>query len=756
MKKVYLNQKFNNADLDDSHFNNLASLVSSIPDGTTVFISPGVYWTDDYKDQNIASSAENQLLCGISIKQKNITFIGLTKTYSDVIIAGNRGHTLGSKGNWNIMEISDGFRGENITFGNYCNIDLIYERDPSLNVAKRSTNLVQAQTLCGNGDKYYFSNCSFVGFLNLMADFKPQRAYYKDCIFQFTNNAICGGVTNVYEHCTFNVYGSIISDKGSSNICAFFGCEFVNRSKTLRNLCFSKSGGTFALIDTQINGNYRQIDWEINPNPNNFHYVYNVTHNKKEVHISKSFPFMSNTLNAYTLVAYKNDKEYNSLNLLSGSDNWNPNNITSSVIYPYKSVLNIIYEGNNIEIIALITPNNNEKFNFIYDINLLEEIAKTNFSITLRQLHNFLIKPVSSPVEAISNNIVMSSSITVYPSSSFVPSFKKLPVIKYKNNSLNLVYKLTNSKLVDSSEITWYRNSENKLEGASIIATSKITCASTYRLALSDVNNYILATIYPKYEYHKKGELSVVKTSSAIEASMISKVIDPDFSTLEIPISSQFTDNNWFMMVQKTQDSFDIEGIDVHEVPFTYKQGNSYAHLGLYGLITTSQFANLIYYKKYGRDVKITLDLLPNKIGSQGFGAAPQYMDVLFKYDFESKCGYALRIKRITANVAADKAVQCSLIKLVNDKSILISQRLLTSAFVGNCTINIETKSHLVTATLTTDKKQTDVQKDLKLLSKIEFSTSIAENSFGSCGIYFAGTTGANSLMVKSFKITYN
>ncbi|MDR2867768.1 MAG: hypothetical protein LBV55_03830 [Acholeplasmatales bacterium] len=756
MKKVYLNQKFNKKELDATHFDSLSSLAAALEDGSTVYISPGVYWTDDYKDPTPANTPEHPQLVGITFKQQNISFIGVTKVASDVVIAGNRGHTLGSRGNWSVIGLSSGFKAENITFGNYCNFDLVYERDPMQNVEKRSSNLVQAQTICGNGDRYCFINCSFVGFLNLMADFEPKRAYFKDCTFQLTNNAIANGATNVFENCVFNIYGTYLSNHGSSDICAFFGCSFVNQDKRFKTLYFSKSGGAWALIDVDFNGGYKNIEWEFAPTGKNINYLHNVTLNKKEVHVSKSNPFISTILNANTLVAYKNNKEYNSLNLLAGEDNWNPNNIVSNVIYPYKSIFEVNYEGNCIEIKAVITRNNNEKFNFIYDINLLEEVAKTNSSITLKQLHNFLLKPVSIPIEAISNNIVMSTSVIVSPSSSFVPTFLKPPVIKYKANFLILSYKLSNSKLVDASNITWYRSKTNKLDDATVVASSKVTSAQAYRLSMADVNYYIIASISPKYEHHKNGELQEVYYNNLISASQVGKLIDPDFSTIEIFKTTDYQDNNWYMKVAKMPESFEIDELDVHEDAFTYKQGTSYAHLGVYGLIATSQFGHLFYYKKYARDMKLVLNLLPNKTGSQGFGAAPQYLDVFFKYDFESKCGYALRIKRITANVAADKSVQCSLIKLVNNKSILISQRQLTSAFVGNCTITIETKSHLVKATLTSDKKQTDVQKDLKLLTKIEFSTSIAENSFGSCGLYFAGTTGANSILVKNFKISYN
>ena len=54
----------------------------------------------------------------------------------------------GAIGNWNTIGIAGSdFKAENITFGNYCNVDLEYAPDPSKNHKKRCSSITQAQVI---------------------------------------------------------------------------------------------------------------------------------------------------------------------------------------------------------------------------------------------------------------------------------------------------------------------------------------------------------------------------------------------------------------------------------------------------------------------------------------------------------------------------------------------------------------------------------------------------------------------------------
>ena len=94
---------------------------------------------------------------------------------------------------------------ENMTFGNYCNVDLIYPRNPSLNRPKRRNAIVQAQVgICENTDRLFARNCRFISRLNLCPLSGARRSLYKDCYFECTDDALSGSA--VYLDCRFTFF----------------------------------------------------------------------------------------------------------------------------------------------------------------------------------------------------------------------------------------------------------------------------------------------------------------------------------------------------------------------------------------------------------------------------------------------------------------------------------------------------------------------------------------------------------------------
>ena len=58
---------------------------------------------------------------------------GLTQNPENVVLAVNRGQSQGAYGNFTLMDYyGDGLSLYNMTFGNYCNIDLQYPLRPAL------------------------------------------------------------------------------------------------------------------------------------------------------------------------------------------------------------------------------------------------------------------------------------------------------------------------------------------------------------------------------------------------------------------------------------------------------------------------------------------------------------------------------------------------------------------------------------------------------------------------------------------------
>ena len=181
-------------------YRTLQEAVGAAPDGTTIYLTPDVYWTDDPEDPN----EENRLI-GLLLSQNGLQLVGLGEKPEDTVICGDRGQMQGALGNWNTLGIAGSdFYAENITFGNYCSVDLVYPKDPSKNHPKRTNSITQAQVIIpvGHPDRWFLKNCRFISLLNVFSyNAAMKRIYYKDCFFQCTDDSIGTGAVS-YTHLT--------------------------------------------------------------------------------------------------------------------------------------------------------------------------------------------------------------------------------------------------------------------------------------------------------------------------------------------------------------------------------------------------------------------------------------------------------------------------------------------------------------------------------------------------------------------------
>ncbi len=111
-----------------------------------LYIAPWVYWIDNPDNPEIRVPKVGETTpFGLEISCEWLRFQGLSDDAQDVILACNRGQTIGAKGNFTMLNIKgEGLSAENITFGNYCNIDLIYPLNPKLNREKGVPQLCRA------------------------------------------------------------------------------------------------------------------------------------------------------------------------------------------------------------------------------------------------------------------------------------------------------------------------------------------------------------------------------------------------------------------------------------------------------------------------------------------------------------------------------------------------------------------------------------------------------------------------------------
>jgi len=152
---------------------------TSAVDRMTVLIRPGVYWVDNPDDPEVRKAQNgDRAPIGMHIRCPWLRLVGLGQQADEVILASNRGQTQGAVGNFTMFFFhGDGLLLENLTLGNYCNVDLEYRLDPTKNRPRRMEAICQAQLAFADGDYLEARNCRFISRLNtLSAQRRPPHA----------------------------------------------------------------------------------------------------------------------------------------------------------------------------------------------------------------------------------------------------------------------------------------------------------------------------------------------------------------------------------------------------------------------------------------------------------------------------------------------------------------------------------------------------------------------------------------------------
>ncbi len=253
-----------------------------------LYIAPYVYWIDDPDDPAVRVGQGGQAPYGLIIDCEWLRFYGLSDNPVNVVLACNRGQTIGSQGNFTMFRLSgDGTSSENITFGNYCNVDLEFPLKPELNRKKRASAIVQAQLIFCDGDKIVARNTRFISRLNLMPFVGGKRVLFDRCHFECTDDAMCA--TGVYLNSTMDFYSSKPFYATTGTGAVLLNCDI--RAFTREEQYFTKGGGQVAVVDTRFKSETTAyIGWrDVNPGDMR-NYQYNVSLNGEPVLIGKKNP----------------------------------------------------------------------------------------------------------------------------------------------------------------------------------------------------------------------------------------------------------------------------------------------------------------------------------------------------------------------------------------------------------------------------------------------------------------------------------
>ncbi len=234
---------------------------------TEICIEPSVYWIDDPDDPAIrVSNIPRESPFGLKVKVDRLRLIGLSADPDDVILACNRGQTQGSDGNFTMLHFTGSdIQAENLTFGNYCNVDLVYKRNPKLNRAKRNPAIVQAQLVICKGDRYAIRNCRFISRLNLCPFAGADHVDFDNCYFECTDDALCG--TGTYRDCRFTFYSSKPFYATSPQGATFINCDIHSKCKSIQYLTKVSSPVTMRDCRWTSDDPNLEIGWTPKPNP---------------------------------------------------------------------------------------------------------------------------------------------------------------------------------------------------------------------------------------------------------------------------------------------------------------------------------------------------------------------------------------------------------------------------------------------------------------------------------------------------------
>jgi hypothetical protein len=792
-------------------FNTVNKAAEHLTDGSeespmVLYLAPYVYWIDDPDDPSIRVGRNGQSPFGLIIDCEWLRFYGLSDNAENVVLACNRGQTIGSQGNFTMFRISgNGTSSENITFGNYCNVDLIYPLKPGLGRVKRASAIVQAQLIICDGDKIAARNTRFISRLNLCPFVGGKRVLFDRCHFESTDDALCA--TGLYLNSTFDFYSSKPFYAATGTGVVFLNCEI--RSFTRGEQYFTKGNGQVAILDTRFTSEtMTYLGWKDFTPPETRNYQYKVSVNDKSALISKNN--LSSTidmtgksvLDAYRFI-HNGEVVYNTYNLLCGNDNWDPMGIKDIVLTAEKEngkkytmlpvqlliIPTLITAAKKSEIpdtkpfaqmmnpatrITIETKKNSARLTAkVYrfgNYELKAETVKWTVAPEFESLVELKVSedgltcniiPTNTKDETIQVIVTSSTSsgleaacvLNVAPSKLDPPKFISLPkIIMGKNGKLLVNYKL-DMRFEDQSLVTWYRCIDANCGNPMEVAVSRMNKPMLeYELTEGDIGYFIKASVAPKHLRCDAGTpVSFVmgKPVSAKDVKVDKNVLITDFRNVPTGNQSKVIPGFWTMNSIESPADDPRMNVGSERDAWYYGEGTDGA-AGQTGLMQ-GRSASLLYTpvgNDFG-DMKLSMTVAPSKTAGQGFSVAHLYMDVLIKFDTKTMTGYAMRFIRTTKY---GDAVDCLFVRYENGKVEEISKPVSTSCYRPTCNIKVEVKGNKIIAHADSPADYYKITDRPEVVTEVNMETEIIPARSGGFGIEY---NGGAATMIKELKVEW-
>lgn len=738
-------------------------------------IVPSVYWLDNPDDNETRKPLPGEAIpYGIRLKLSHLRLIGLGASPEEVVLASNRGQTHGAEGNFTMMHIEgDDIQVENITFGNYCNVDLVYGPNPLLNRQRRADAIVQAQLIICKGDRYVARNCRFISRLNLCPFAGAERALFDNCYFECTDDALCG--TAVYLNCRFTFFSGKPFYATHNTGAVFLNCDIHALTQGRQYLV--KVGSPVTMVDCRWTSEDEQlyIGWTQDPIGNQRSYQHNLTLNGKPLFIGKNHPTTSVEMaDKGVLKAYKLDEHtYNLYNLLRGTDNWNPTNQQTDGQTCIPTLLQCSHAWGALETgkDSLLLQAYSAAFSTYPDTTIpamcqwrVAPEDKPYVVLKPQADGGCLILPNNQTEEVRTIHVVAQTDegleaacvLNIKPSLLPTPLFTQKPRIKQQKDMLSVQYELALQGRDDHSVVTWYRCKEKQGEGAIAVGVSRNNQPmTTYTLAPEDNGYYIMATVAPKHARSLVGAPERCITGKRIRVKGGgSTSIETDFQHFPAEQQTEIIPGFWTLDAYKPIDTEAYNWQADNTRPAWFVGEGVDGAKGVVGLQQAVKGARLLYTPlphSYG-DMQLSVDLAPCKTAGQGFGSATgQYLDIYIKYDTKQQTGYGLRIIRTTRY---DRAVEFMLMRYENGKATPISPAQPTTCYRTGCQVVVRIQGNRLTAhsenRFPLPPSHAPVVKEV-----VDLEATIEGNEHGGCGFQHTGSVGASATLLTNLTISY-
>lgn len=749
-----------------------------------VYLAPWVYWIDDPDDPYIRGSRGERPF-GMVIKCPYLHLIGLNPDPTAVVLASQRGQTQGAIGNFTMFDFwGDGLRFENLTMGNYCNIDLNYPLNPSLSRPKRNSAITQAHVAYCHGDRIFARNVHFVSRLNMNPLSGAKRILFQACHMESTDDALCS--TGVYLNCTLDFYGQkpfYNSDRGGA---VFLGCQFRVCHEVPRQY-FCKAQNQLAIINSSYEVTQpTYAGWTHTPADWLRCYQYGVKMNGQPYIIGADKPYNTISLDqkrllaAYLLPDAAKEPHYNIYNLLCGEDGWDP-------------------LGQRAEIEALGRRHKRDYTQIATSLQLDRRQATLRtgekpltLTATLLRHGNYPLnnRPIRWQVESGYERFVLLSTtkgptctviaanhedtpqhftliastdegheaaieLTIYPSRLPSPAFTTQPTIRLDQGAAEVDYALDLGPREDHSLVTWYRAKRRDGKDAVAVAvTHGDHPCCRYEVTQDDLGYYLVVGVAPKHIRSEAGEELRAVTSRRIGKGDVKRVdrLDTDFSHFPPMNQPMIAAGWWTVDCFKPADTKAYNWQPNSERP-AWRYGESINGAVGLGLYQIQKGARLLYTPttERGGDMEVMLLCDPAKTAGQGFGSATgQYMDLYIQFDTKSLTGYALRVERTTKY---SNAVDFTLVRY--DKGVVtpLTAPVSSPCFRTGCTLIVKAIGDKLTAHV--ESKTILPLETRHLPQQVDLEATIAPLPYGGTGLLYTGSCGESAVLLHRFEATW-